>query len=118
VAEDGGIMHDLSELTAKPFDVIILRWTIMYSEDTSQTFSQLELVLSNDRALVKTLDSPSEVKFEDLRSLQFQNTFEESYCFIDRVLREKVLSWSMTRPSYDAETQVIPIAYALKYFSG
>jgi len=114
VAEDGGIMHDLSELTTKSFDVIILRWTIIYSEDSSQTFLRLELALSNNWAIAINLDSPSEVIFEDLRPLQFQNTFEESYCFIDRVSREKVLSWSMTRPSYDAETQVITIAYAPK----
>ena len=109
-----GNMHDLSEFASKPFDLIVLGWTIVYSENPSQAFSQLELALSRNGKIIITWDSPSEVLFEDLQALKFQNTIGDSYYFTDFVSKEKVVSWSVTRPSYNPDIQVVTIVYAPK----
>jgi len=104
-----GNMHDMKQLSDDSFDLIIVGWTIVYAKNPSQVFQELMRVTNSSGKIILAWDSPIELKYNRIEDLVFENTEGVVYNISDLVSQEQVLSWAVTRPSYNQNCQVITL---------
>jgi SAM-dependent methyltransferase len=106
-----GNMHNLSEFPNEKFDIVIAGWTIVYAENPVTVIKEFSRVLKPSGKIILTWDSPSNVLFSHQKELFFENTSEIKYQVIDLVDSSSILSWAVTRPSYNDGVQVITLVF-------
>ena len=106
-----GNMHNLSEFPNEKFDIIIAGWTIVYAENPVTVVKELSRLLKPTGKIILTWDSSSNVLFSHQEELFFENTSERKYQVIDLVDSDSILSWAVTRPSYNDGMQVITLVF-------
>jgi len=104
-----GNMHEMKEFPDKTFNLIIVGWTIVYAKNPSQVFEELIRVTDSSGKIILTWDSPREIQYNDFEDLVFKNTEGTIFRISDLISRENILSWAITRPSYNQNSQVITL---------
>jgi SAM-dependent methyltransferase len=104
-----GNMHSLEQYGDNYFDIVIMGWTIVYSENPKKVFSELSRITNKSGKIILTWDSPKPLAATDGMKFIFENTLGTAHEISNYIDNHQIISWGVTRPNYNSDIQVITL---------